>query len=94
MITPYGTLLAQNIEKNLTITINDAIVVAEAPATHVQFLDFTLTDDDYSLSEDTDLKRKRDDDDENEEANADLNNSYEIIYETPMTQIKHRQTKG
>ena len=93
VITPYGTLLAQNIEKNLTITINDEIVVAEAPATHVQFLDFTLTDDDYSLSEDTDLRRKRDDDDENEEANADLNNSYEIIYETPMAQIKHKSNK-
>ena len=46
-ITPYGSLLEQNIEKNLTITVNDAIVVAEAPVTNIQFLDFTLTDDEY-----------------------------------------------
>ena len=90
VITPYGSLLEQNIEKNLTITVNDAIVVAEAPVTNIQFLDFTLTDDEY---EETDCSKRKRDDDDNDDDEEDLNNSQEIIYQTPMAQIRCKSNK-
>ena len=37
-ITPYGTILEHNIENNLTITVNDAIVIMPAPTAILKIL--------------------------------------------------------
>ena len=65
-ITPYGTILEHNIENNLTITVNDAIVIMPDPPAPVQFLDITVSYDENSISQNSWAKRKRDDD--NDEA--------------------------
>ena len=82
VITPCGTILEYNIENNLTITLNDAIVIMpapsapSAPSAPVQFLDITVSYDKTSISQNSWAKRKRDDD--NDEA-------YEVVY---VTRIK------
>ena len=49
-----------------------------------QFLDFTV--DDNTEADNSELKRKRDELDNNSE-DSDVNNSFEMIYETPMAKI-------
>jgi hypothetical protein len=49
-----------------------------------QFLDFTV--DDNTEADNSELKRKRDNHDNNSE-DSDVNNSFELIYKTPMAKI-------
>ena len=57
-----------------------------------KFLDFSVSDDDDDDQVDTGIKRKRVDDDNNEEE-VDMNNSFELVYETPMAKIGYRGGK-
>ena len=93
IITPYGSLLECNIEKDLTITVNDAIVVAPAPSSTLHFLDFTVTDDETFDINNSGRKRKRIEEDDEIEEVSDANNSYEVVYETPMAKIRYRSNK-
>ena len=81
VITPYGTILECNIDNDLTISVNDAIVVAPAPIVRPQFLDFTVSEDETSAVQQSGSKRKRVED-ACEEEPSDFNNSYDVIYET------------
>ena len=51
-----------------------------------------VSDDDDDDQVDTSIKRKRVDDDNNEEE-VDMNNSFELVYETPMAKIGYRGRK-
>ena len=55
-----------------------------------QFLDFTVVDG--TEVDETALKRKRDEVDNNSE-DSDINNSFELVYETPLGKIGYRGNK-
>ena len=93
VITPYGTILELNIGNDLTFNpVHDEKALADpAVKDPSKFLDFTVSDEDDDKV-DTGTKRKRADDDNNEEE-SDLNNSFELVYETPMAKIGYRGRK-
>ena len=109
VISPYGTLLEFNIDNDKTIIVNvdqpaqtskDKFLdftATDDESLEVndndKFLDFTATDDESLEVNNTGLKRKRCEEDEEFEEVSDLNNSYEIIYETPMAKIRYRSNK-
>ena len=86
-ILPYGTLLEFNIERNATINEHNPAIKATVIELDTHFLDITLSDVEVE-EEEPSCKRKRED-----EAEDDENESFELVYETPMAKIGYKNNK-
>ena len=89
-IRPYGTILHFNIGNDLSFNPVAEPQVEQGEKDTTQFLDFTVVDG--TEVDETALKRKRDQVDNNSE-NSDINNSFELVYETPLGKIGYRGNK-
>lgn len=88
MILPFGTLLEFNIDRNVTLNEHDPVKNASVMEVETHFLDITLSDVEDEPVLPVSSKRKL-----VEEEETDLEDSFEMVYETPMAKIGYRRNK-